>query len=144
MSDQGRETFGADGSFANIGVTVTVAAEFDFGVVQVKTTQTAHAHAVVDLSNQLLGARDARVVETARPKVLGVDAQAKSVVAVTSVNEELNLLERTANRSPGTRRVLYEDGTVGDSFRGRISLGEGPLECVGDLANHIVESGPLV
>ena len=43
MADQWGETLGADGPFADVGVTVTVPAELDLGVVEVKTAQPIHA-----------------------------------------------------------------------------------------------------
>jgi len=121
-----------------------VAAEFDLGVVQVKASQTTDAHAHLDLFNQTIGTGAARVVEPAGPEVLGVDAQTKSVVVVARVNHHVNLFEGATDRTVDARRVLNENGTLGDSLGRGIGFDERALESVGDLAHDRVKASSLV
>ena len=75
MPDEGREALGPNRALTNIGVSVTVAPEFNLRVVEMKTPKPLETDGRLNIPNELFGAFDTRVVNTTRPKVLGVDAQ---------------------------------------------------------------------
>src|ERR1700722_3303073 len=115
MTDEGSQAHGADRAFANIGVTVTVAAQFDLRVIEMEAPESMHANTHVDFLDEFVRGMRGRIVDTTRPKVLRINAHADPFVAASGVDQGLDLVETSTNRTVGTCRVLDQDRTVLDA-----------------------------